>query len=80
MYKSELLCQQLLVPCCLFNLRSGISLTYEPFSLKQRYGQPPQDIVNEIAPGLELDEDGMPKMNPMEGMPFGGGNEECTIM
>jgi hypothetical protein len=50
------------------------------FSLKQRYGQPPQDIVNEIAPGLELDEDGMPKINPMEGMPFGGGNEECTIM
>jgi hypothetical protein len=55
-------------------------LTCEPFSLKQRYGQPPQDIVNEIAPGLELDEDGMPQINPMEGMPFGGGNEECTIM
>ncbi len=50
------------------------------FSLKQRYGQPPQDIVSEIAPGLELDEDGMPKINPMEGLPFGGGNEECTIM
>jgi peroxin-19 len=45
----------------------------------QEYGQPPQDIINEIAPGLELDEDGMPKVNPMGGMPFGG-NEECRIM
>lgn len=46
----------------------------------QEYGQPPQDIINEIAPGLELDEDGMPKINPLEGMPFGGTDEECTIM
>lgn len=45
-----------------------------------RYGQPPQEIINEIAPGLELDEDGMPKMNPLESMFGGGGNEECRIM
>ena len=55
-----------------------------------RYGQPPQEIINDIAPGLELDEDGMPKMNPFDmlggaggGMPpFGAGvgEEDCTIM
>jgi len=43
----------------------------------QEYGQPPPEIIKEIAPGLELDADGMPKMNEM---PFGGGDEECRIM
>jgi hypothetical protein len=56
--------------------------SYNRFAFRTfyRYGQPPQDIINEIAPGLELDEDGMPKMNPLEGMFGGGGNEECRIM
>jgi peroxin-19 len=45
----------------------------------QEYGQPPQEIIQDIAPGLELDEDGMPKMNPM--MPgLGGGDEDCRMM
>jgi peroxin-19 len=45
----------------------------------QEYGQPPSEIINEIAPALELDEEGMPKLG---GFPFGAGgpNEECTIM
>jgi peroxin-19 len=34
----------------------------------QEYGQPPAEIIREIAPGIELDEDGAPKM------------EECSIM
>lgn len=38
----------------------------------QEYGQPPAEIINEIAPGLELDEDGMPKFDPASG--------ECGIM
>uniref|UniRef100_A0A7S4AM16 Peroxin-19 n=1 Tax=Pseudo-nitzschia australis TaxID=44445 RepID=A0A7S4AM16_9STRA len=52
----------------------------------QEYGQPPPEIINEIAPGLELDEEGLPKINMPGGMmpPFmGGGNpgeEECLIM
>ena len=53
----------------------------------QEYGQPPPEIINEIAPGLELDEEGLPKMNLPGGMmpPFMGmggnpGEEECSIM
>ena len=48
-----------------------------------RYGQPPADIIKELAPGLEFDEEGMPKMDgQMPGMPFppGVGGEECSIM
>ena len=44
------------------------------FILFLRYGQPPPEIVKEIAPGLELDEDGIPKMDLLNG------NEECRIM
>jgi peroxin-19 len=40
----------------------------------QEYGQPPNEIIQEIAPGLELDEDGMPKLDAA------GLNEECRIM
>ena len=45
-----------------------------------RYGQPPPDIIKEIAPGLDLDEEGVPKLDGMGGFPFGGENEECNIM
>ena len=30
----------------------------------QDYGQPPQDLVGQLAPGLEFAADGQPKMNP----------------
>jgi peroxin-19 len=43
----------------------------------QEFGQPPQEIIRDIAPGLELDGDGMPKINPLMGL---GGDEECIIM
>ncbi len=49
----------------------------------QEYGQPPPEIINEIAPGLELDEEGLPKMNGGVLPPFLGGNpgpEDCRIM
>lgn len=47
----------------------------------QEYGQPPAEIIKEIAPGLELDEDGVPKMDSgMPGMPFLPGNEQCSVM
>lgn len=46
-----------------------------------RYGQPPAEIIKEIAPGLELDEDGLPKnLDGNGGMPFSGGDEDCRIM
>ena len=49
-----------------------------------RYGQPPADIIKELAPGLEFDEEGMPKMGgQIPGMPFPpgvGGDEQCTVM
>mmetsp|Transcript_12404 Transcript_12404/g.19206 ORF Transcript_12404/g.19206 Transcript_12404/m.19206 type:complete len:302 (+) Transcript_12404:75-980(+) len=37
----------------------------------QEYGLPPTEIVTEIAPDLELDEDGAPKINPIQ---------DCSIM
>lgn len=49
----------------------------------QDYGQPPLEIVQEIAPGLELQEDGLPKLDSdlppffLNGSP---GNEECIVM
>lgn len=42
-----------------------------------RYGQPPAEIIKDIAPGLELDEDGIPKMDAMG---FFGDSEECVVM
>ena len=45
-----------------------------------RFGQPPQDIINEIAPGLELDDDGMPKINPFAALGSAGEDGECTLM
>jgi peroxin-19 len=48
----------------------------------QEYGQPPAEIIREIAPGLELDASGLPKLNgsfpPLSG--DGGDSDECTIM
>ena len=50
-----------------------------------RYGQPPAEIISKLAPDLEFDEEGLPKMDKagmpgMPGLPFPTGNEECTIM
>jgi hypothetical protein len=47
-----------------------------------RYGQPPADIIQELAPDLELDEEGMPKIPDIHGgMPdMSNMNEECIIM
>jgi hypothetical protein len=58
---------------------------------KHRYGQPPVEIIKELAPELQFDDDGMPIMDPMggnngmmppfmPGMPFpGGAGEQCCI-
>eukprot|EP00544_Gedaniella_sp_CCMP2646_P009073 CAMPEP_0202498302 /NCGR_PEP_ID=MMETSP1361-20130828/25489_1 /ASSEMBLY_ACC=CAM_ASM_000849 /TAXON_ID=210615 /ORGANISM="Staurosira complex sp., Strain CCMP2646" /LENGTH=319 /DNA_ID=CAMNT_0049130137 /DNA_START=15 /DNA_END=974 /DNA_ORIENTATION=+ len=46
----------------------------------QEYGQPPPDIIKEIAPGLDLDEEGVPKLDGMGCFPSGGENEDCNIM
>ena len=52
----------------------------------QEYGQPPAEIIKELAPELEFDAEGMPIMDPrggmIPGMPFPGGmtgNEQCCI-
>lgn len=43
----------------------------------QEYGQPPAEIIQEIAPGLDLDQDGVPKFQ----FPGGGdGDEDCVVM
>eukprot|EP01083_Nonionella_stella_P205732 748912_1 len=42
----------------------------------QEYGQPPPDLVSELAPDLEFDDDGMPKLDGMGalgGLPGMGG-------
>jgi len=44
----------------------------------QEFGQPPREIIQEIAPGLELDANGLPKLEG-SGLPFGT-NEECRVM
>ncbi|XP_041373219.1 peroxisomal biogenesis factor 19-like [Gigantopelta aegis] len=41
----------------------------------QELGQPPKDIVGEMAPGLEFDENGMPKVPGMPAM-----SEQCAVM
>jgi len=52
----------------------------------QEYGQPPPEIINEIAPGLELDEEGLPIMSNVPGCggmpPFMNNSEgeDCRIM
>ena len=59
---------------------------------KSRYGQPPVEIIKELAPELDFDEDGMPIMDPMgnnngqmplfmPGMPFPDGmdGDQCRI-
>jgi len=51
----------------------------------QEYGQPPAEIISKLAPDLEFDEEGLPKMDKagmpgMPGLPFPTGKEECTIM
>lgn len=52
----------------------------------QEYGQPPAEIIKELAPGLEFGDDGMPNMDGggmMPGMPPfppGMDGEECSIM
>jgi peroxin-19 len=54
----------------------------------QEYGQPPVEIIKELAPELEFDAEGMPIMNPGRGVGEGGmppflpgmmGNEQCCI-
>jgi hypothetical protein len=47
-----------------------------------RYGQPPADIIQELAPDLELDDDGMPRIPAFhDGMPdMSNMNEECIMM
>jgi Pex19 protein family len=47
----------------------------------QEYGQPPAEIIHEIAPGMELDANGLPKLNgPVPPFATGGENDECSIM
>ena len=57
----------------------------------QEYGQPPVEIIKDLAPELEFDDEGMPIMDPMSGggggippmmmpgMMSGAGNEQCCI-
>jgi hypothetical protein len=45
----------------------------------QEYGELPTEFTKEICPGLEFDANGLPKMAPGDGNPFGG-DEECRIM
>eukprot|EP00590_Aulacoseira_subarctica_P003315 CAMPEP_0172429108 /NCGR_PEP_ID=MMETSP1064-20121228/49094_1 /TAXON_ID=202472 /ORGANISM="Aulacoseira subarctica , Strain CCAP 1002/5" /LENGTH=236 /DNA_ID=CAMNT_0013174281 /DNA_START=86 /DNA_END=796 /DNA_ORIENTATION=+ len=51
----------------------------------QEYGQPPSEILQEVAPGLKFDSDGLPVVDndnlPLEGMlPPGLNEQDCCIM
>eukprot|EP00593_Proboscia_inermis_P011775 CAMPEP_0171325396 /NCGR_PEP_ID=MMETSP0816-20121228/116784_1 /TAXON_ID=420281 /ORGANISM="Proboscia inermis, Strain CCAP1064/1" /LENGTH=227 /DNA_ID=CAMNT_0011824565 /DNA_START=303 /DNA_END=986 /DNA_ORIENTATION=- len=39
----------------------------------QEFGQPPAEIINDLAPGLEFNKDGMPKMDGFQ-------KDQCTTM
>ena len=50
-----------------------------------RYGQPPVDIIKDLAPELNFDDEGMPIMDAggmggMPGMPPFPGNDQCSVM
>lgn len=46
----------------------------------QDCGQPPLDIVHELAPGLELREDGLPVFPDFSGADPLGGPGNCSVM
>lgn len=46
----------------------------------QEFGQPPPEIIKEIAPGLELDENGLPKLDGSKLFDDEEGNGECLVM
>merc|ERR1711862_466311 len=46
----------------------------------QEYGQPPAEIIKELAPDLDLDTEGMPKMDMNFPAMFPGNNNECPMM
>jgi Pex19 protein family len=64
------------------NMKQLIALMQEV----QEYGQPPSDIIQAIAPGIALDDNGVPIMNATGGTtfpPFGGTNhndDDCCVM
>lgn len=37
----------------------------------QKYGQPPPEVVKDLAPGVELGENGLPKLDALQGLPGG---------
>lgn len=57
-------------------------------SQMQEHGQPPAEIVKELAPGLNFSADGVPQMTDMGpglasmlgGAPGGAGGEQCAVM
>jgi len=52
----------------------------------QEYGQPPAEIIKELAPGLDFDDEGLAKMPDMPSGMFTGGTNgddvppECPTM
>ena len=45
----------------------------------QEYGQPPAEIIQTIAPGLELDEEGVPKLD-FANLMMDPENKDCNIL
>jgi len=43
----------------------------------QSYGPPPKEIMSGLLPGVQFDQDGMPKLPDMGGQP--GSAEQCSI-
>jgi hypothetical protein len=50
----------------------------DTFAFALRYGELPAEFTKEVAPGLEFDANGMPKIST-DGNPFAE-NEECRVM
>jgi hypothetical protein len=45
----------------------------------QQRGQPPQEIIDELAPGMTFGPDGLPNMGGGGGLPGGMDPSECCI-
>ena len=45
----------------------------------QQRGQPPQEIIDELAPGMTFGPDGLPSMAGVGGLPGGVDPSECCI-
>ena len=66
------LCAGCKMPCAPLHATTACLLTYPAMLQMQACGEPPKEIVNEMAPGLALDSQGQPQLPSGLGGALGG--------